>query len=525
VSRGESWRRRLGPPFVIFGVALAVRVVYLLSIRNAFFFEHLQTEPQHYDAWATEIVRGTAHASVPFDEAPAYPYFVALIYAVVGHSVMAVCAVQALLGAAASAAIGMVAGRGAGRRAAWIAGGVAAFYAPSIYFTGQLEPATLAVAAVCGALVITPDDAATPRRWILAALAWSGALVVRSELVLALPVLVAHAWLCAGRRRALRVAIVPAALLAASLAINTIGSGHPVLLTTGSGVNLWLGNNPDADGVNPFIHGRLEGVVHDVEAGSSDAIEADQAFRGRALAFVHDAPGAAAKLLVKKLAWTFTHRELPNAMDIQWQTSQSWVFRPPWFPIGFGLVLPLAVAGALLVGRDWRRRLILVAPIVVAVITCVALFTNARFRLVMVPSLIVLAALAIDRGLQLAAISDPRRHRRQLAMAAAGAAVGVVVAWANLADVAHYRISQIDVNTGVLERGAGHLERAERYLRSGLHGDPEDRAAWIQLALTVEASGRADAARAVWLDALAHMPGDPTIRALAAEHLRGRSSP
>jgi len=43
---------------------------------------------------------------------------------------------------------------------------------------------------------------------------------------------------------------------------------------------------------------------------------------------------------IDKLAWTFTHRELPNAMDIQWQTSQSWVFQPPWFPIGFGVVRP-----------------------------------------------------------------------------------------------------------------------------------------------------------------------------------------
>src|SRR5207244_220332 len=109
-----------------------------------------------------------------------------------GHSVMAVCVVQALLGAAACAAIARLAERVGNRRAGWIAGSLAAGYAPLIYFTGQLEPAALAVAAVCGALVATPLDAATPRRWTLATLAWCAAIAVRSEIVLALPVLVVH---------------------------------------------------------------------------------------------------------------------------------------------------------------------------------------------------------------------------------------------------------------------------------------------------------------------------------------------
>ena len=450
---------------VVFGAALIVRVLYVLSIRDAVFFDHLQTEPAHYDAWARAIVAGAAPVHLPFDEAPAYPYFVALIYEL-GGGVLAVCLVQAVLGAAACAAIAHVARALGGPRAGWVAGVLAAIYGPFIYFTGQLEPAALAVAAVAGALAVTPTSAdASPRGWWLAGAAWAVAIAIRSELVLAVPVVALHAWRVASPRAALRVSIVPASLVALSLAANVIASGHPVVLTTGSGVNLWLGNNPDADGVDPFIHGALADVVREVEASSPDPVERDAAFRAHA--------ELSAPLLAKKLVWTFSRRELPNAADISWQTAQSWVFQPPVFPLGFAILLPLAVAGAFAAGRR-RDRIMLAGPVLAALAACVVMFTNARFRLVMMPSLIVFAGLAVEPLLH-----GPRRARL---LAAAGLVLGAAVAWPGYYGVAHYRIAEIDFNTGSLEHAAGHLERAALYLRSGLSHQPNDPAALRELA-------------------------------------------
>src|SRR5262249_44387006 len=133
------------------------------------------------------------------------------------------------------------------------------------------------IAMTCLGLFATPARAdVRPRRWLLAGAAWALAIVVRPELALAVPFAVAHAWLLAGRRAAARVAAVPVLLVALSFVANTVASGHPVVLTNGSGVNLWLGNNPDADGVNPFVHGPLEQVVQEVEASTSDPVERDR---------------------------------------------------------------------------------------------------------------------------------------------------------------------------------------------------------------------------------------------------------
>lgn len=504
-----GWRRFATPGWVMFAAALVVRILYVISIRDASFLDHLQTEPQHYDAWARAITLGQAPVHLPFDEAPAYPYFVALVYSICGTSVLAVACVQAVLGAAACAAIATVAGQLGGKRAAWIAGGLAAGYGPFIYFTGQLEPAVLAVAAASGALAAMPAWEGSTRRWSLAGAAWAAAIVVRSELVFAVPFVVAHAWLGAGRRAAVRVLAAPACLLAVALAGNAIASGHAVVLTTGAGVNLWLGNNPDADGVNPFVHGPLARVVAEVEAQSTDPVERDQAFRARA--------ELDAGLLAKKLVWTFSRRELPNAADIPWQTAQSWVFQPPVFPLGFGLLLPLACIGALVPRARKRELLALAGPVAAAVASCVVFFTNARFRLPMMPSLLVLAGLAIEPALR--ALHRPRADLRVTVRVVAALAIGIAVAWPSYFDVAQFRVAQIDFNTGALEHEAGHLDRAAQYLRSGLARDPLDASAWVELALVRERVGDLDGARAVWRDALAHVPDDPHLREVAARHL------
>jgi 4-amino-4-deoxy-L-arabinose transferase-like glycosyltransferase len=451
----------------VFALALLVRILYVVSIRHAFFFDHLVTEPAFYDSWARAIVAGDAPVHLPFDEAPGFAYFVALIYAIAGHSLLAVAIVQAVLGALACAAIAAVAQRSGGTLAGWLAGAIAALFGPFIYFTGQLEPAALAVAATSLALVATPATGAPPRRFILAGCAWALAIVIRSELVVAVPFVVAHAWLTAGRRMAVRAALAPVALLTLSLAANTVASGHAVPLTTGAGVNLWLGNNPEADGVNPFVHGPLAAVVREVEAGTADPVERDRAFRARAQ--------LSAGLLLKKLVWTFSSRELPNAADIHWQTEQSWVYHRPWFPLTFALLLPLALAGAINLGRRWRDQIVLLGPVAAALVACIAFFTCARFRLVMMPSLIVLTAWALEPLAR--SVRSPRQDPRRNARLALGVALGMIVSWPSYYDVAHFRIAQIDINTGELEAAAGHLESAEIHLLSGVRHDPTDAAA------------------------------------------------
>ncbi|MBS2027259.1 MAG: glycosyltransferase family 39 protein [Deltaproteobacteria bacterium] len=491
----------LGLAGATFALALVIRGLYLLSVRHAVFFEHLQTEPARYDAWAHAILRGRAAFRPPLDEAPGFPYFVATIFRVVGHSVLAVTVVQALLDAIACALLALVARRLGGLRAGIATGALAALYATTTYFCGQLEPATLALFAIALALWATPIEGASRVRWMLAGLAWAAAILIRSELVLALPFVLAHAVLVGGRRALATATVAPAVLLAISLGVNWASCGRPVLLTTGAGENLWIGNNPLADGVSPFLHGDQLAVTRAVERTAHDAVEADTLFRAQARF------GDFLRLAPRKLAWTLNAKELPNAADIDWERSQSWLLRLP-LP-GFGLLLPFALVGALTLRRD-RRALILLGPIAVALAVCVAFFTNARFRLELVPALLVLA------GVGIAGAFEGRERIAKVAVLA----LGLLLAWNDFDGVRGYRIPELDMDTAALQVVGGDVEGAIARLRAAIGARPEDPSGWAQLAGTLANAGRVPEAQQVWSDALQRRSSDPYLQAAAAQFAR-----
>jgi 4-amino-4-deoxy-L-arabinose transferase-like glycosyltransferase len=493
-------------------LALALRAMYLLSIRRAFFFEHLMTEPARYDAWAWDIVRGMAPVRPPFDEAPGYPYFVALVYRIAGRSHIAVAGTQALLDTASCAAVTVAGRRIAGERAGLFAGLLLAVSAPAVYFVGQLEPATMVVAVVSAWLLATPYGPARGARWVGSGAVLALGMLARSELLVALPAALVHAALVGGRRAVACLAAVPALLLVGWLAVNYASSGHLVLTTTGSGANLWIGNGPHADGVSPFLP-EADPVAREVEQRADDAVTADAIFRERALSAMLERPAHTLGLGLKKLAWTFSDRELPNASDIEWETSQSWVFRLPLFPLSFGLLLPLALVG-LIVGDERRRWLAaLLAPVSVAIVICVALFTNARFRMVMLPSLALLGGIGLAGSFALLRRwpADKRRWR----WIAAALVAGVALAWSPLGGVRGYRIPEIDVNTARLELADGHSAEAVARLRGALTRKPDDAPAWLALGTTLERMGSPNEASRAWADAERALPGDPAIAAAA----------
>jgi len=509
----------------LLALALGLRALYVLSIRNAPFFTQLQTEPEHYDAWARAILTGAGTPVPPFEQAPGYPYFVAAVYALVGHTVLSVAVVQCVLSTATCLLIGLVASRRLGRRVGLLSAGVAACFGPLIYFCAELLPTTLFVFLVASALAVTPWPGLTASRgrrprdpmaraahhsWLLSGTLWGIAVFVRSEVVLAYPLVVWDAWYRGGRVALARSGGVLAFCAAALFVLNSAPAAEPVWLSTTGGVNLWLGNNPHADGVNPFIEEPLRIIDEMVRTQAATAAEADRLFRDRALAFWREQPSAALWLLWKKFLWTWTDCELPNTSDIDWQLSQSWLFATPFFPLRFGMLLPVAAAGGVLLWGLWRPRLLLLAPLVVGLGTSLIFFTNARFRVVMAPALVMLAAVTLDRlpAMRRAPVS-------QLVSASLAAAIGLLAAWSNPYGVRAYRIAQLTVNAGILEREAGHFDAALSLLHQGIGANPRDGIAWIHLALALEQTGRTRDALQAYFSALT-MAESPDVAEMSA---------
>jgi len=483
----------------VFAAALAVRLAYVLSIQHAVFFTHLQTEPLRYERWAAAILAGHAPAP-PFDEPPGYAYFLAAVHRVLGRSATAVALVQVLLDAVTCTLVVVLGRRWFGARTGLVAGALAAAYGPLVYFTGAVEPATAFVCATALAIA-----AQTAGWWIASGMLWDLALLFRAEIVVAFPLALLDAARRGGRAAAARTAapIVVLALLLA--AVNWAHAGKLVPYITSGGLNFWAGNDPWADGVNPFFSGPRAAIMGEVAGRAHDASEADRLFLARALAFWRAQPGTAVALTAKKILWTLGDRELPNTGDIEWQEAQSALFRAWFLPLRFGLVLPVALVGAVALGRRWRELPLLAAPIVVALVTAAVFFTNARLRLVMIPSVLLLAAVGAVH-----LVARRGRPRDGVALAA-----GIVLAWGGFFGVRTYRIPEITVNTGILERHAGHPAAAAARLRDGVAAAPDDALGWTHLALALEEAGDPRGALDAWLDGLARRGDDAVLRAQA----------
>jgi 4-amino-4-deoxy-L-arabinose transferase-like glycosyltransferase len=126
--------RRLRIGWVLFAASLLLRAAHLLTILNAPFFTHLSLDPLAYDTWAVRIASGDWLGSGVFYQDPLYPYFLGLVYAVVGHHPAIAVALQIVLGSLVAPLVYAAALPWLGRAAALAGGCLAVAYAPSLYY-------------------------------------------------------------------------------------------------------------------------------------------------------------------------------------------------------------------------------------------------------------------------------------------------------------------------------------------------------------------------------------------------------
>ncbi|MCP4590745.1 MAG: tetratricopeptide repeat protein [bacterium] len=124
-------------------VAFGVRLAYLYQVGEMPFFNHPVGDAAAYWSWAGDVRDGDWIGDEPFYQAPAYPYFLAVVRSLVGDDLWRVRVVQIGLGALACGLLA-VAGRwfttsGAGL----VAGLFMAVYGPAVFFDGLIQKATL----------------------------------------------------------------------------------------------------------------------------------------------------------------------------------------------------------------------------------------------------------------------------------------------------------------------------------------------------------------------------------------------
>lgn len=385
----------------------------------------------------------------PFYRAPLYPALLALL----GGETDSEVALRArmlngllhLLNALLVA--GMTATLWRQRWAALAAGALYAFYPVAIHFAVDPLDITLAITCVLAAawaLILVARRSRQRRTapglaWLwMASLAVAIGIVTRPNLLLLLPILLLiglYAW----PRNWLYAAAASVGL--PLLALNIVGwanlarTGEYAVLPTQGPYNFWVANRPGAHGkyfvqtvdlppgqqhLNP-ARNEAAWLYHEQTGlpASAPLQTINDYWRARSLEMLANDPVGWIGRVARKGFYLFNQHE---PYDIKTYGVQKEV--SPWLrynPLGFALVLALAVAGATLAprGKDtWPLALLLLG----LVASVLLFYVNARFRLPLVPFACLFAG-----GLVASLVRDGLKPRPRLVIAVgAGALAGII---------------------------------------------------------------------------------------------------
>jgi tetratricopeptide (TPR) repeat protein len=375
-------------------------------------------------------------------------------------------------------------------------------------------------------------------RWAAAGAATGLAALARPNALLFAAAIGAWALLRPGfvlRRRVPAVLAFAAGVLALVLPAtwhNARVGGDFVLVSYAGGMNLYIGNNPDARGefrVPRIVPSALADDPEEqravfaalAERASGRALapsEVSAFWARRALDFVREQPGAWARLMLYKVLLSFNAYEPWNVRSLTLARESSSVLRLPL--LGFGVVAPFAVIGLVATRRSWQRLVPLYAWLATVWLTLWVFFVLARYRVAALPVLVLFAAAGV-----VALVGVLRAGR-------VPARIGVGLALAALAVAVHWPLARENLGTAYYNlanrfRAQGDLERAIEAYHESMRRSPGYLSAYNNLALAYEEAGRRDEAVAAWNALLvrAQRQGSPKhveraerrLRALAAK--------
>jgi Tfp pilus assembly protein PilF len=566
-ARRERWLLAL-----VFLAALGMRVGHLRGQwqHNPLFFSPIMDEQKHHE-WAQSIAAGQGlpepFAGRPFFRAPLYYYLLAGLYKLVGPNLVVARLAGCVLGAVTCLLIAVLGTALAGSRAGIIAGLLAAVYWPLVVFDAQLLTVGLELFLNILLLIVLLAAARRGSRvlFFVGGIVWGLAALTRPNMLALAPGIVLWLWLVdkweyagllrptrgsaatvRGAAAISRCAAIGLVFFGAAVAIlpvtvrNRIVGGEWVLVASSGGVNFYIGNNPQSDGVAAIV----PGTRADWDGGYVDTHRIPERELGRSLTerevsdywyrrawtWMRSDPAGWLRLLWLKLRLSFSPVEPYNNQPTHFFARLSPLSAVYW--VGFPVIACLGIAGVVLLGREWRAWTLPLLYGVIYLGTIVAFFTCDRYRLPIVPVLILLAAFGLSR---LPELWRARRRGLLAGYGVVGGLTGVFLATNPPERASYFRAEAgqahhclgvhyaqlstqqpaaakqavthllaavrlrpgdtiMQLSVAALLQQAGRADLAEMQLRDVIEREPQNAAARQQYAATVAKAGRLDEA-------------------------------
>ncbi|MDH7482720.1 MAG: tetratricopeptide repeat protein [Armatimonadota bacterium] len=479
----------------------------------------------YHDYWARALVSGDWTPpkgfqdpqinSTPFFRPPGYPYFLALVYLITKSSHLWACIFQMFIGLINCFLAFYLGKRWFNSNVGLLFSALMAIYWVFVYFEGELlEPVLLVSLALCLMIILSLwTEKITWKRSIAGGILLGIYALTRPNILVFVPVVIAWVvWLAHRRNWQLPLGIAIVGFLIGALVTilpatirNFIVAKEPVLICSNGGINLFLGNNPAADGYTPASPSIRRWSCYDYPAivcllerklnrrlGYS---EASKFFAKEALNYIKSHPLDVLKLTGKKALLFWGPKEVGNEKEDELERANSKILRI--LPGNFSIIFSFALVGLLMLKRspksvktpnlDYRNEvtILILFFILSYFISYLPFFVAGRYRVPIVPFLLLFASIGIDNALRMATTHAWRSLAKWLL-------IWVAVFCLTSQNFARYEpnVAKWHFDRGVRYERTGHLMEAIREYHSAIQARPNYADAHYNLGVAFARQGR-----------------------------------
>jgi hypothetical protein len=423
-SDPRAGRFSLGLGHLIFLGVFVLRLWVLLRLTHSSLLLPTRGDMHFYNQWAKEILHGQFAQHLAFYGLPGYAYLLAFLYRLFGENPFIPGLLQASVDAGVAvliyqislrifASVGSTSSKGDLRpRLIGLFAAVGwGFFVPAQAYSIVLMPTTWFVFVFWFVVwrVVRSNTAQSRLECFLLGLL-IGLTATGVATILAIVPLIWAAVFLERESRRWKTLGMRLGLLLAGLALgmspcwvhNYFIAKDPVLLSAHSGINFWIGNNPEATGYPRFPPGlragqaaMLQDSITQAEAASGRSLkhaEVSAYWSNKAKTYLTSHPGDWLALLARKLRNFWSAFQYDDLSIITTLREQSVIF--PGVP--FGLVAALAIPGIFLGWRLAPRSHWILAAVLFSMLALLGVFITERYRLVAVPGLLIFAAFGLS---------------------------------------------------------------------------------------------------------------------------------
>ena len=413
----------LGAGSLLFGGVFLLRLWDLSRLTYSALLLPSRGDMHFYNNWAREILHGQFAQPLAFYGLPGYAYLLAFFYKLFGENPFIPGLTQAGVDAGIALLIYQICLRGFGsvrstssanaRPIGFVAALSWAFFVPAEAYSVVLMPTAWFVFVFWFVIWRIVRQATAPSAaecFVLAVLIGLTATAVAA--ILPVTALILAALLLRSKKEnlspsssALRICLLVVGILLGTSPCwihNYFIAKDPVPLSAHSGINYWIGNNPEANGYPRFPPGlragqaaMLQDSITQAETAAGRSLkhaEVSAYWSNNARQFVAENFGAWLKLLALKLRnfWSaFQYDDLSIITSLREQG----VILPG---IYFGIVAALAIPGIFFGWRLAPESRWILAATLLPMFALLTVFITERYRIVAVPGLLICAAFGLS---------------------------------------------------------------------------------------------------------------------------------